>query len=96
MRNFAPQLLGPLGDDDERAEMELTLQEHVLQLKSFAASDERMMHSAHIRMTEYERANQLVKTLVASGLLRNRGNVRRALFLGIEAALPHWTNLCQC
>ena len=92
LRDVAPRLLDPLAGE-LRAELELILQDNVLGLLSFGQSAE---HKKGLpQASAMEKANQLVKTLVMSGLLRSRHNLRRALFLSIDAALPTWSNLCQ-
>jgi hypothetical protein len=86
LRAAAPELLATV-ELEERAELDLTLQEHVARLMHFASG---IASSSADSVSPLRRADQLVKTLIASGLLRNRGSLKKALYMGLEAALPHW------
>jgi hypothetical protein len=76
-------------DEHEQAELELTLIDYVARLKCFGKTP---TQAGATNVEPLRKADQLVKTLIASGLLRNRNKLRLALCLGLDAALPHWSN----
>ncbi len=92
LRSAAPRL-SEHADVDAQAELEITLAGYVARLRHF--TDGSLSSAARGTAKVAQRtADQLVKTLCASGLLRNRNKLRRALCLGLEGALPHWSKLC--
>jgi hypothetical protein len=74
---------------EERAELEITLEGFVARLQNFSGT---FGSPAVVRRLEpLKQADHVVKILMTSGLLRNRSGLKRALCLGLDATLPHWT-----
>lgn len=90
LRSSAQRLLQNR-DDHEKAEVELTLIDYVSRLKTFGQTPS----SKPASLEPLRLADHLVKTMVSSGLLRNRSNLRQALLLGLDATLPHWIPFCK-
>lgn len=77
-------------DPDDRAVTELAVMSMVSKLDHFSTARFLVKHDKASASNREAFANKLVKTLVVSGLLRNRSDLRRALLLGLDASLPCW------